>query len=344
MEYIIASKKKGLATTKKKSDMDDDNDDDDSDVGNTLVFPNVQKIVVMGHSAGGQYVHRWSLLSNSSIIWDNNNSDRNHNVDIRVVPANPRSYCYLDNRRMILKHEKKQKTVFFHDNDSSSRQNHHRVLDVPDSEDIDACPTYNSWEWGFERHSTMTSPYLDRALQNPRTSNDTATDDDTKKNIIQQIASRYGTRRNVYYLIGSNDTIDLDHDGCEQYTRNFQGYTRNERGHHYHEALQHYFHDANTTTSATATVMDHSISSSSTLSSSSQLIHKLFVVPYSPHDHTIMFQSKEGHEAIFGDGRNKKYATNIHRNGKHAENRTQTATAILSTAMIDTVDIVDALS
>ena len=39
----------------------------------------------------------------------------------------------------------------------------------------------------------------------------------------------------------------------------------------------------------------------------------MFVVPYSPHDHTIMFQSKEGYAAIFGDGLNKKYANNIHR-------------------------------
>ena len=30
--------------------------------------------------------------------------------------------------------------------------------------------------------------------------------------------------------------IDLDHDGCEQYNRNFQGYTRNQRGHHYYTA------------------------------------------------------------------------------------------------------------
>ena len=331
VEYIIASKKKGSTTTKKKTDMDDDNDDDDSDVGNALVFPKVQKIVVMGHSAGGQYVHRWSLLSNSSIVWDNNNNDRNHTVDIRVVPANPRSYCYLDNRRMILKQEKKQKTVFFHDtDDSSSRQNHHRVLDVPDAEDIDACPTYNSWEWGFETHATMKSPYLDRALQNPpRTPNITTTTEDPKKNIIQQIASRYGTQRNVYYLIGSNDTIDLDHDGCEQYTRNFQGYTRNERGRHYYAALQHYF--------------NHSISSSSSpsSSSSSQLIHKMFVVPYSPHDHMIMFQ--QGREAIFGDleiHNNKKYGNNMHRDFKPTENRT----VIKTTTIIDTVDIVDAIS
>ena len=80
-----------------------------------------------GHSAGGQYVHRWTLLSSSPIIWgedggsgsdsvsvvhDDNNANANANansttttnnreIEIRTAVANPRSYCYLDNRRMI---------------------------------------------------------------------------------------------------------------------------------------------------------------------------------------------------------------------------------------------------
>ncbi|VEU41441.1 unnamed protein product [Pseudo-nitzschia multistriata] len=47
-------------------------------------FPNLKRIVVAGHSAGGQYVHRWTLLSSSNIIWGNDSdytrSSRDHSV------------------------------------------------------------------------------------------------------------------------------------------------------------------------------------------------------------------------------------------------------------------------
>ena len=54
LEYIVQAKKRNK------------NDDDDDDAVE-YVFPKVRRIVVMGHSAGGQYVQRWSLLTNSPV-------------------------------------------------------------------------------------------------------------------------------------------------------------------------------------------------------------------------------------------------------------------------------------
>ena len=272
IEYVI---------TAKQQQGDEDNEDH-------YLFPNLNKISVMGHSAGGQYVQRWSLLSASSIIFGNDNEHDNDDetdheggtdnmneggsdddetrsttirttsasrgIEIRSVVANPRSYCYLDNRRMI----QSNKEV-----DTSSY-----VFDVPSQNDINKCPSYNMWEWGLESGGHISSPYRDRALNNAKT-----------KTTKEEIAIRYGTRRQVYYIVGSNDTIDLKNDNCETYNTNFQGYTRNERGHHYWKSITNYF---------------------SKQKQHGKLIHQFYEVPLSPHDHTIMFQSKEGREAIFG--------------------------------------------
>ena len=66
IEYII---------TAKQQQGDEDTNEDH------YLFPNLNKISVMGHSAGGQYVQRWSLLSASSIIFGNDNDNNNDGTD-----------------------------------------------------------------------------------------------------------------------------------------------------------------------------------------------------------------------------------------------------------------------
>ncbi|KAL7535705.1 hypothetical protein ACHAXR_006677 [Thalassiosira sp. AJA248-18] len=96
---------------------------------NKTNYPNLERIVIAGHSAGGQFVHRWGLSSDSWCFGDNyvgddgdgddddyDSSDAassaaeeeeeeghtnldNNLPSIRVVAANPRSYAYLDERR-----------------------------------------------------------------------------------------------------------------------------------------------------------------------------------------------------------------------------------------------------
>lgn len=53
-------------------------------------FPNLQSVVIAGHSAGGQYVQRYAVLRGAEAAGP---------VAVRFVVANPSSYLYLDARR-----------------------------------------------------------------------------------------------------------------------------------------------------------------------------------------------------------------------------------------------------
>jgi hypothetical protein len=268
-------------------------------------FPNLKRIVVAGHSAGGQYVHRWALLSSSPMIWGDGNDSlhkderrivENRKVEVRAIVANPRSYCYPDNRRMIrigedhasdsdrlVKNHTVGVQINFKDGmrlHPNSDEQYNYVYAVPDPRDVDICPTYDQWQWGLEPGGDVPSPYKDAAL-------------DFVQNNLTALALRYSKRR-VFYLVGEHDTI-VQEDRCETY--DYQGDTRNERGRRYFRALSEYF----------TTWRENSWRStieSSTSSDSTKLIHEFHQVPGSPHDHTLMFQSAFSMEAIFGTGQN----------------------------------------
>lgn len=57
---------------------------------NRANFPNLRSIVVAGHSAGGQFVHRYAAASR--VIEE-------LGIPVRFVVSNPSSYLYLDGRR-----------------------------------------------------------------------------------------------------------------------------------------------------------------------------------------------------------------------------------------------------
>ena len=177
-------------------------------------FPNLKRISVAGHSAGGQFVHRWALLSNSP-LWD---KATQNNIEIRAVPGNPRSYCYLDHRRMIRSDD---------DNNNNSTSNSSKNLDykIPSQLEFAKCPTYNDWNWGLSYDGNLETPYKDHALTKiPR----------------DEMAQRYLTSRQVTYLTGEND-IQEQKDHCATYE--FQGKTRHERAIRYYESLSKYYLD-----------------------------------------------------------------------------------------------------
>lgn len=129
-------------------------------------FPSLKRIIVTGHSAGGQLTHRWALTSNSP-IWSPSFFGRH--VHLRVVPANPRSFCYLDNRRY---------------------ENH--TLRVPSQERISKCPTYNTWEWGLDEGGRLPTPYFDRARSSGK----------------EALVERYAYR-DIVYLAGELDILPV---------------------------------------------------------------------------------------------------------------------------------------
>lgn len=104
----------------------------------TVRFPRLRRIVVAGHSAGGQYTQRWALLT--PVL-----QPVQHRASVRIVVANPRSYAYLDARRFLA----------------------NGTFGVPDAADIAACPDYDEWEWGLSSQSsnaTLQVPYKETAI------------------------------------------------------------------------------------------------------------------------------------------------------------------------------------
>ena len=183
-------------------------------------FENVKRIVVAGHSAGGQFTHRWSLTSNGA-FWGDGGSGRDSGsanekevkktrmagrrstgIDIVVAVANPRSFAYLDSRRFT--------------NSNSSNP----LFEIPSQELRESCPTYNSWEWGLDEGG-LSAPYKDKALA--------LFQGDTLK-----LATRYSQRR-VVYLAGGNDTEHL-RGSCEDDW--FQGPSRVERSRRFFESME----------------------------------------------------------------------------------------------------------
>jgi len=306
LEFLIGSKRK---QTKSKSLRHHSLQEKDQ-----FHFPSLKRIVVAGHSAGGQYVHRWSLLSSSPVIWGDGNNcvhDHNHafknktvtskdrNIELRMAVANPRSYCYPDKRRMIRTennptseinrldsnlivmdiHGKNMKVTSFNStNDATIDDAVSYRYAAPDPRDVDICPTYDQWQWGLEPGGDIFCPYKDAALA--------LLDYNTSELIL-----RY-SKRKVFYLAGEHDTIEQD-DRCETY--NFQGDNRNERARRYFRALTEYL----TTLGGDRTFLSSTKTSSNT--KSSKMIHEFHQVPGSPHDHTLMFQSVPGREAFYGN-------------------------------------------
>eukprot|EP00977_Amphora_coffeiformis_P020577 scaffold8374_cov175-Amphora_coffeaeformis.AAC.16 len=96
-------------------------------VSNKTEFPYLEQIKIIGHSAGGQFVQRWALLTN---VWT-------EYPKLRAIVVNPSSFAYLTPLRKV-----------------------HEEWTMPDTA---KCPDYNDWEWGLY---TSDSPpfYVRRAL------------------------------------------------------------------------------------------------------------------------------------------------------------------------------------
>lgn len=91
-----------------------------SALANRARFPNLERIVVAGHSAGGQVVHRFAAATALPGVPDE--------VVVRFVVANPSSYLYLGPERW----------------DGAA-------FTLPDAA---ACPDYQEWHYGFDDLNT----------------------------------------------------------------------------------------------------------------------------------------------------------------------------------------------
>ena len=103
------------------------------------LFPSLERLAVIGHSAGGQVAHRYALLSSLHIL-DGLVDDLN----FRAVAANPRSFTYL--------------TALRHDSTSNAYL-------PPSREDTSDCTQWNEWPWGLDDGGSVTASYRDRAIE-----------------------------------------------------------------------------------------------------------------------------------------------------------------------------------
>jgi hypothetical protein len=115
--------------------------------------------------------------------------------------ANPKSFCWLDDRRVF-----------------------NGTLRKPQEDAIYICHTYNEWEWGFENSTesserdSLDSPYKDKAIFDAGG--------------IQAVVDRYPAR-DIVYLAGELDI--LDNGDCED---KMQGPYRRVRSENFFSSLR----------------------------------------------------------------------------------------------------------
>jgi hypothetical protein len=90
-------------------------------VCNPVLFPNLKKITIIGHSAGGQFVQRYIGMTPMPNIL--------RGYKFRFIAMNPSSYMYFDDRRPVVK----DTLLFFRRPDSA------------------LCSTFNDYPKGFEK-------------------------------------------------------------------------------------------------------------------------------------------------------------------------------------------------
>jgi hypothetical protein len=261
-------------------------------------------ITIAGHSSGGQMVQRWSLLT-SSTIWppeavENDDEDDNvRRLRVRAVVANPSSYVYLTPLRLI----------------------NGRWLD-PSKTSRKRCDMYNQWEWGLDDGGPYDVPYRRRALHG-HTRNSTSSDDASPT--IERVIARYKHDRQVVYLIGDRDRCNVSSESSSLYPSGgwcdshglettcmdeVQGSNRYERNERFVISLS--LPSPLTRSNTTATKEENQTKAITLMMmtmkneidvalNEDQHRHRRIVVPNVGHDHTMMFQSRQGLSALYSE-------------------------------------------
>jgi len=260
-------------------------------------LPNLRKIVVAGHSSGGQFVQRWGLLTPPE-VWPTLASPSAGSITMHTVVANPSSYSYLTPLRFFDEDKSidssAKTTRLLRKNQTDERNSQDSLWKVPPKKD---CPGYNQWEWGLEDGGQLDVPYRKRAFSR-----------ESRSGVID----RYLRHRSVVYLIGNLDRCskserktkvkqhinDQGHDeNCDSHglettcADELQGNNRYERNARYWASLE----------LVAVSFIDQIAFSEGGAEKASVLphMHNRVVVPDVGHDHSMMFQSKEGIAAIY---------------------------------------------
>ena len=111
-----------------------------SDILRNFDLPNLQKVIFIGHSAGGQMVNRYAAASLYEAA----------GTTIQYIVSNPSSYLYLSEKRLT--------------------ENNDYEFETPDQNTLNQCPEYNEWRYGLdELYSYMTETGAQQLRENYRT-------------------------------------------------------------------------------------------------------------------------------------------------------------------------------
>ncbi|KAK1740080.1 hypothetical protein QTG54_009030 [Skeletonema marinoi] len=246
-------------------------------------FPNLQRIVVIGHSAGGQFVHRWALSSNS---WCFGNGQFAHRwapkaalPNVRVVVANPRSFTYLDARRYFVVSDqivgvKEDERSLSEDKGTLTPFNTFE-LRSPSAAEENECNSFNKYEWGLDPDERVPAPYVINNVQKLIDHGDNT-----------ELFCRYASR-DVIYLTGQRDIETLSAENRYQglHGDRFQGPSRRERSERFFASLQ---------------VRGRELEFCGRIGGEATQVHERHIVKQVAHDHALMFSSPEGIQAMFG--------------------------------------------
>jgi hypothetical protein len=247
---------------------DDEEEDDGGGSGGHgrgPLLPRLKRVVVAGHSSGGQYAQRWSLVSpvwealgapGASAGSDGAGPIRPNRVEVRSVAANPSSYAYLHPLRW----------------DESERR-----WAVPNAT---ACPGYDRWQWGLEGDDRGGDRDGDAAAAGAASMNPYVRRQLRAAGGARGLVVRFRSRR-VIYLAGGQDRCNVSGSGntgwCDSHgletacMDQLQGPTRWERFRRYLSGL-----------SLVGVPADGRVAEGA------------------GHDHSLAFQSPEGIRALFG--------------------------------------------
>lgn len=249
---------------------------------NRKLYPRMNKISYVGHSAGGQMVQRYAVMSVLAALWDLDDS-----VDMEFIIANPSSYTYLDENRFSYACGN---CTCGRNNctcDESCTKPPYHSLGVPHQSSVGSkwpCYqwNYDRWPYGVGSFTDKVGHYIPYALRDGF--------------LGVQRAVRLYEQLHVVYMVGQNDTCNDGLPTCDRSCwkrdvyeedewpcfRNsmdtrcpamLQGPCRRTRGHQYMSYLENFY---------------------------GKPTHLLHTIPGVGHNATAMFGSDTGMRELFG--------------------------------------------
>lgn len=167
-------------------------------------FPKLKDIVIIGHSAGGQFTQRYAALSTKPSEYEN--------LGFTFFVINPSSYIYFSEERPV----PNQPNIFIKPlNPQNELDPLFASLSLKEGDHVNK---YNNYKYGLTKRNNYSKDLTD-----------------------EQIIQQYVLRK-VYYVIGTDDVGD--HMLDKEFPAMLQGQNRFERGRNFKDYMNKFFPDS----------------------------------------------------------------------------------------------------